>query len=277
LGGVPAGHFEDNVKRWGGDHIIDPSLVPGVLFMNRPFKGDGAGLADLAPTILAATGARPGRVQDGLSLLELMRHPHVEPGRDLLHEGLYRAAGLLRFPGIFYSSVRTREWLYTEYSSGRRELYDLIGDPYELRNRDLDPHYAGVEADLARRLAALRRCAGASCLAHPALSLELRYRERRRANGPPCARSAVRLRVQGPDRRRVREVDVYAAGRLVASGVDGRRRFRIPRPRLPTGDIAFRPTAYLGDGRAYTMLARVRVCRGGFEPTPAAARALGAR
>ena len=30
LGGVPDRLFDDNRKRWGGDHIIDPALVPGV-------------------------------------------------------------------------------------------------------------------------------------------------------------------------------------------------------------------------------------------------------
>ncbi len=64
LGGIPAGLFEDNVKKWGGDHIIDPSLVPGVLFMNRPFDSSGAGLVDIAPTILAALAApKPGAME----------------------------------------------------------------------------------------------------------------------------------------------------------------------------------------------------------------------
>jgi predicted AlkP superfamily phosphohydrolase/phosphomutase len=69
LGGVPHGHFEDNVKRWGGDHIIDPALVPGVLFMNRPLARDGASLLDLAPTILAALGVPKGPAMEGTSLL----------------------------------------------------------------------------------------------------------------------------------------------------------------------------------------------------------------
>ena len=35
--GVIAGPvFEDNRKPWSGDHCIDPRLVPGVLFCNRP-------------------------------------------------------------------------------------------------------------------------------------------------------------------------------------------------------------------------------------------------
>lgn len=69
LGGVPAGWFEDNVKRWSGDHIIDPVLTPGVLAMNRPFRCEGARMEDLAPTILAALGVPRGPVMEGESLL----------------------------------------------------------------------------------------------------------------------------------------------------------------------------------------------------------------
>ena len=68
LGGVPEGHFEDNTKKWSGDHIIDPELVPGVLFMNRPYRQLGAGLADLAPTILDALGVPRGKAMEGSSL-----------------------------------------------------------------------------------------------------------------------------------------------------------------------------------------------------------------
>lgn len=69
MGGVAGGHIEDNVKKWSGDHIIDPDLVSGVLFMNRPFRGDGARLLDLAPTITAALGVPKGPAMEGESLL----------------------------------------------------------------------------------------------------------------------------------------------------------------------------------------------------------------
>lgn len=69
LGGAPAGHFADNVKKWGGDHIIDPCLTPGVLLMNRPFRGEGARLLDMAPTILEALGLPKGQAMEGESLL----------------------------------------------------------------------------------------------------------------------------------------------------------------------------------------------------------------
>ena len=70
LGGIPEGLVEDNVKKWGGDHIIDPLLVPGALFMNRTFRGEGARLLDMAPTILSALGVPKGDAMEGVSLVD---------------------------------------------------------------------------------------------------------------------------------------------------------------------------------------------------------------
>jgi predicted AlkP superfamily phosphohydrolase/phosphomutase len=69
LGGIPAELFEDNVKKWGGDHIIDPSLVPGVLFMNRAFDTSSPRLIDLAPTVLKSLGVEKPGVMEGQTLL----------------------------------------------------------------------------------------------------------------------------------------------------------------------------------------------------------------
>jgi predicted AlkP superfamily phosphohydrolase/phosphomutase len=69
LGGVPQGLFDDNTKKWAGDHMIDPCLAPGVLFMNRPIGGDSPSLMDMAPTILAALGVPQGPSMEGSALL----------------------------------------------------------------------------------------------------------------------------------------------------------------------------------------------------------------
>jgi predicted AlkP superfamily phosphohydrolase/phosphomutase len=69
MGGIAERQFEDNVRKWSGDHIIDPEQVPGVLFMNRPFHRKEARLQDLAPTILAALGVPKGSAMEGESLL----------------------------------------------------------------------------------------------------------------------------------------------------------------------------------------------------------------
>jgi predicted AlkP superfamily phosphohydrolase/phosphomutase len=72
IGGTPSGIFEDNLKKWTGDHIMDPSEVPGLLLCNRrlPFKGTPT-LLDIAPTVLGGLGLPPQRTIEGQSLLDL--------------------------------------------------------------------------------------------------------------------------------------------------------------------------------------------------------------
>ncbi len=68
--GVVSGSvFEDNVKPWSGDHCIDPRLVPGVLFCNRPIDRDDPALIDIAPTALQQFGIEPPAYMDGRPLM----------------------------------------------------------------------------------------------------------------------------------------------------------------------------------------------------------------
>jgi len=69
LGGFSPVLFEDNTRRWSGDHIIDPEAVPGVLFLNRPVIHNHAQILDLAPTILTHLGAAGKETMEGKSLL----------------------------------------------------------------------------------------------------------------------------------------------------------------------------------------------------------------
>jgi predicted AlkP superfamily phosphohydrolase/phosphomutase len=64
--GVVAGAiFEDNVKAWSGDHCVDPRLVPGVFFCNRPIHAADPALIDIAPTALWLFGVEPPAHMDG--------------------------------------------------------------------------------------------------------------------------------------------------------------------------------------------------------------------
>jgi arylsulfatase A-like enzyme len=224
---------------------------------------------DLAPTILEATGVQPGRVEDGTSLLPLIRDPGAELGRDLLVEGLFRRKTAR---AVAFSGVRTRHWLYAEYSDGERELYDLVGDPDEMVNRDLDPHYAGVEANLALRLAQLRRCSGVSCRPHPRIGINLNSQLELGSDGLLCSASDLELRVRGADSGLVSDVDVYANGRIVASAPRGPGAFVVPRSALPAGHVDLRTTVYLSDDRAYSPSPlAARACDGASEPVAAPA------
>jgi arylsulfatase A-like enzyme len=107
--------------------------------------------ADLAPTIVDAANARAGKTMDGRSLLQLVRHPLTGRNRELLVEERT------------YKAIRTERYLYVEYNSGERELYDLQNDPYELQSLHHSPAYAAVKATLSTRLRKLKNCAGATC------------------------------------------------------------------------------------------------------------------
>ena len=111
---------------------------------------------DLAPTLVALAGARPRRVMDGRSLLSLALDPQQGRGRTLLVEGFIGS----RVRPSFKTARGTR-WVYTEHATGDLELYDLQTDPHQLRSRHTES--LGIHKDLARRLARLRNCAGASC------------------------------------------------------------------------------------------------------------------
>jgi predicted AlkP superfamily phosphohydrolase/phosphomutase len=51
LGGVPAGLFADNDKKWSGDHAAsDVAETPGVILSNRPLDKADPHIADIAPT-----------------------------------------------------------------------------------------------------------------------------------------------------------------------------------------------------------------------------------
>ncbi len=63
-----------------------------------------------------------------------------------------------------FAAIRTPQYVYIEYASGERELYDLRVDPYELSNLASAAPPA-LLSSLAERLHALQRCNGAGCRA----------------------------------------------------------------------------------------------------------------
>jgi predicted AlkP superfamily phosphohydrolase/phosphomutase len=54
LGAAPAQALEDNRQRWSGDHCVDPSLVPGVLFTSFKPQIPVQGMQDIAALALRA-------------------------------------------------------------------------------------------------------------------------------------------------------------------------------------------------------------------------------
>jgi predicted AlkP superfamily phosphohydrolase/phosphomutase len=61
--------FHDNKKAWSGDHCVDPSLVPGILFCNRPVETENPRLIDVAPTVLTMFGVPVPDYMDGKPMI----------------------------------------------------------------------------------------------------------------------------------------------------------------------------------------------------------------
>jgi N-acetylglucosamine-6-sulfatase len=186
---------------------------------------------DLATTLADAANARPGRTGDGISLLGLLANRTRFLGRDIL----------LETPQ--YSAIHTPRYVYTEYANGERELYDLVADPQQLASRHADSGASEIRTELARRLASLRRCSGASCRVGPRLSLRV-----------SCSRRTLRARLSGTDAPRVSRADFRFGPRR---GSDRARPFTAAF-RGTRGTV--RAVAYLSDGRARSFAASAR-CR----------------
>ena len=60
--------FHNNEKAWSGDHCIDQSLVPGVLFCNRRISDEHPRLMDIGPTVLDMFGVKVPTHKDGRPL-----------------------------------------------------------------------------------------------------------------------------------------------------------------------------------------------------------------
>lgn len=111
---------------------------------------------DLAPTIAEWAGVTVPRKVDGLSLVPILKDPSAKWREEILFEHWPTEEGVGSMIPQF-ESVRTEQWKYTEYSTGERELYDLVNDPYELQNVAGKKAYEDIQAELAARLHALEK------------------------------------------------------------------------------------------------------------------------
>jgi arylsulfatase A-like enzyme len=172
-------HGEHRVPR-GKVRLYEPSIrVP--LLIRAPgipkgvHRGQPVSNVDLAPTILDFARATAGRVQDGMSLVPLMKDRRDYPGRALDEEAFFNTSDPTEDPEdppLNYVGVRTDRYLYAQHGSGEQELYDLRADPFELQNQTGNPVYAPAQAALRSLLSGEARCAGKTCRVRPAVKLK---------------------------------------------------------------------------------------------------------
>jgi predicted AlkP superfamily phosphohydrolase/phosphomutase len=58
-GAVTPDVFADNTKSWSGDHCVDPAIVPGIFFCNRPIAVESPHLMDISTSVMSLFGQQP--------------------------------------------------------------------------------------------------------------------------------------------------------------------------------------------------------------------------
>jgi len=80
-GAVTPEVITDNTRSWSGDHCVDPDVVPGVFFCNRPIVAEAPRLVDVPCSILRLFGHQPPRYMQGTMIFP-------EPGEEATVRGM---------------------------------------------------------------------------------------------------------------------------------------------------------------------------------------------
>lgn len=111
---------------------------------------------DYAPTLLAAAGASPLLVMDGLPLGEVL-----DSGD---HRGLLMMSSRTSWSTRkWWRAIHTNRWMYVEWADGRRQLYDFEADPWQMDDQGRAPSHVDVRNALAAILDSVKACSGDDC------------------------------------------------------------------------------------------------------------------
>lgn len=165
----------DNGYILGEHRIRGGKVAPYEIANHVPFIVRGPGIPagarvpdatsqiDFAPTVMEMAALPIPESVDGLSLLAQMRGLTPSVARKgVLIEATDTKATSDPLPWLYHGIV-TDHMKYIERETGRKELYDLTADPYELVNVAGKPDYATKQARLAALLSQKKWCSGATC------------------------------------------------------------------------------------------------------------------
>jgi arylsulfatase A-like enzyme len=153
--------FHEHGGFWHGTTLYDEQIA--VPFLVKWARGDGlpaeadgalARLLDVAPTLIARTGARIPEAMQGLDLVTWLG------GREPLHRMVYAEQ---RYEGNVLRAIRTETWKWMEANEGnprglpRESLFDVSADPGEQRN--VQGEASGVAVELREHADALEELA----------------------------------------------------------------------------------------------------------------------
>ncbi len=132
---------------------------------------------DLAPTFAQAAGVTPDSVLDGRAMNDTLARARpwnrgilteMGPRRVLTsaeNANAFDMSDVVTSGRVqrFSTGLRTDEWLYVEYATGEKEMYDMRADPRQIRNVVRLAEHAKQRKLLAAELRRLRDCEGMQC------------------------------------------------------------------------------------------------------------------
>jgi N-acetylglucosamine-6-sulfatase len=133
-----------------------PMLARYPAWIKAGSKSDAMVLnADIAPTLLEASGAGPGPQMKGKSFAAILKGKTPKNWRKDFYSEYFEEKQFSRVPS--WHAVRAERWKYVAYKEHPEwnELYDLKVDPYEMKN--VIKENARVKARMEGRLAALEK------------------------------------------------------------------------------------------------------------------------
>ena len=160
-----------------GEHGIGGKSAPYEESVRTPLLVYGPGVTagierpellaniDLAPTLLELAGAVPAPEIDGESFVELLTGARTElDWRDVVQIELGLTIDSPNQPHEIppYQGVRGNRYVYIEYATGDRELYDLENDPFQLESLH-DSAPLEILEPFQAALTDLTACAGEGC------------------------------------------------------------------------------------------------------------------
>ena len=182
-----------------------PLLISGPGIPRGKTSKELVGNIDLAPTFMDIANGRSGKRMDGRSLMPFAFDPTRRTDRPLLLETGGQKPGRIEPDQgpvaplrniLTYNAVRTEDYLYVNYRSGNRELYDMRRDPHQLSSRHRATRYRDTRNALRRELNRLDNCRGRTCRADarpipgrgPKVGGQLGESQQAPAPAPPAAR-----------------------------------------------------------------------------------------
>ena len=98
-------------------------------------------MMDIYPTLMDLAGLKAPGIQEGESLMSLLRNPQAPKQTPAVTTYL-----------MGNHAIRTERWRYIRYKDGGEELYDRTKDPNEWTNLAGQPGMAAIKQDLSRWL-----------------------------------------------------------------------------------------------------------------------------